>query len=196
MHPSRQFHHCPRCGKPITPPENGAPLKCAACKFQLYFNPAVAVAVFIQRDDGSLLLIRRAKDPGAGLLAPPGGFINMGECAESAVHREILEEVGIRLSELRFLCSQPNEYLFDGVTYPVLDLFFTAQPLETEGPCNPEEVHAVEWHPANTLQGGALAFQSMRAAWRVWLEADARISKAPSDGEDSLSPISSDRLTG
>jgi NADH pyrophosphatase NudC (nudix superfamily) len=184
MHPSRQFHHCPRCGKLITPPENGAPMKCAACKFQLYFNPAVAVAVFIQRGDGQILLIRRAKDPGAGLLAPPGGFINIGECAEAAVHREILEEVGVRLSELRFLCSQPNEYLFDGVTYPVLDLFFTAQSLATEGPCNPEEVHAVEWHPAKTLQGEALAFQSMRAAWQVWLEVDAKISKPPGDGED------------
>ena len=171
-------------------------MKCTACKFQLYFNPAVAVAVFIQRDDGSILLIRRANDPGAGLLAPPGGFINMGECAESAVHREIFEEVGIRLSELRFLCSQPNEYLFDGVTYPVLDLFFTAQPLETEGPCNPEEVHAVEWHPANTLQGEALAFQSMRAAWQVWLEANAKTSKPPGDGVHPLSPSSSDRLNG
>ena len=169
---------------------------CAACNFQLYFNPAVAVAVFIQRDDGRILLIRRANDPGAGLLAPPGGFINIGECAESAVHREIFEEVGIRLSEVRFLCSQPNEYRFSGITYPVLDLFFTAQPLETEGPCNPEEVHAVEWHPANTLQGEALAFQSMRAAWQVWLEADAKISKAPVVLSASAASISSDRLTG
>jgi NADH pyrophosphatase NudC (nudix superfamily) len=120
----------------------------------------------------------------------------MGECAESAVHREILEEVGIRLSEPRFLCSQPNEYLFDGVTYPVLDLFFTAQPLETEGPCNPEEVHAVEWHSAKTLQREALAFQSMRAAWQVWLEANAKTSKPPGDGVHPLSPSSSDRLNG
>ncbi|MCX6869508.1 MAG: NUDIX domain-containing protein [Verrucomicrobia bacterium] len=196
MHPSRQFHHCPRCGNPITPPKDRAPMVCAACNFQMYFNPAVAVAVFIQRDDGNILLIRRANDPGAGLLAPPGGFIDIGECAESAVHREILEEVGIRLSELRFLCSQPNEYLFSGVTYPVLDLFFTAQPLETEGAFNPEEVHAVEWHPAKTLQGEALAFQSMRAAWQVWLEADAKISKAPVLLSASSASISSDRLTG
>ena len=78
----------------------------------------------------------------------------------------------------------------------MLDLFFTAQPLETEGPCNPEEVHAVEWHPANTLQGEALAFQSMRAAWQAWLEANAKISKPPVDGATSLSPSSSDRLNG
>jgi 8-oxo-dGTP pyrophosphatase MutT (NUDIX family) len=152
---------------------------CAVCGFRLYFNPAVAVAVFIQRNDGSILLIRRAKDPGAGLLAPPGGFIDIGERAESAVHREVLEEVGIRICGLNFLCSQPNEYLFDGVTYPVLDLFFTAQPIETEGACDSEEVHAVEWHPATTLQGDALAFPSMRAAWRAWLEGCAGNARDP-----------------
>jgi hypothetical protein len=53
----------------------------------------------------------------------------------------------------------------------VLDLFFTAQPLETEGNCDPEEVHAVEWHPATTLRSESLAFPSMRAAWQTWLEA-------------------------
>ena len=90
-------------------------MTCTACGFRLYFNPAVAVAVFIQDALGRVLLIRRAKDPGAGKLAPPGGFIDLGERAEDAVHREVLEEVGLRLTHLRFLGSHPNEYLFAGV---------------------------------------------------------------------------------
>jgi mutator protein MutT len=145
------------------------PMVCAGCGFRLYFNPAVAVAVFIQREDGRILLIRRAKDPGAGLLAPPGGFIDIGERAESAVHREVQEEVGLRITALEFLCSQPNEYAFGGVTYPVLDLFFTAQALETEASCDPEEVQDLEWHEPSQLQGEHLAFHSMRAAWQEWL---------------------------
>jgi len=99
-------------------------MACMACGFRLYFNPAVAVAVFVQDAAGRVLLIRRAKEPGAGKLAPPGGFIDVGERAEDAVHREVHEEVGLRLTDLRFLGSQPNEYLFGGVLYPVLDLFF------------------------------------------------------------------------
>ena len=169
MHPSRQFHHCPRCGQPVDPPLTGAPLICTGCGFRLYFNPAVAVAVFIQREDGRILLIRRAQEPGAGLWAPPGGFIDIGERAESAVHREIFEEVGLRLRALRYLCSQPNEYAFGGVTYPVLDLFFTAQAISTEGATSAEEVHAVEWHEPHLLRGEDLAFPSMRAAWQEWL---------------------------
>ena len=144
-------------------------MSCAECGFRLYFNPAVAVAVFIQRADGRVLLIRRAKEPGAGLLAPPGGFIDIGERAEDAVHREVLEEVGLRITGLRFLCSQPNEYHYGGVIYPVLDLFFTATATETQAACDPEEVRAIEWHAAQELQGEALAFPSMRAAWQEWI---------------------------
>jgi NADH pyrophosphatase NudC (nudix superfamily) len=103
------------------------------------------------------------------LLAPPGGFIDIGERAESAVHREVQEEVWLRITALEFLCSQPNEYAFGGVTYPVLDLFFTAQALETEASCDPEEVQDLEWHGPSQLQGEHLAFPSMRAAWQEWL---------------------------
>lgn len=141
-------------------------MSCDGCGFRLYFNPAVAVAVFIQRTDGRILLIRRANEPGAGLLAPPGGFIDIGERAEDAVHREVLEEVGLRITGLRFLCSQPNEYHFGGVTYPVLDLFFIAAARETETSCDPGEVQAVEWLVPADIRVDELAFSSMRAAWQ------------------------------
>lgn len=160
-------------------------MHCTDCGFRLYFNPAVAVAVFIQDDDGRILLIRRAKDPGAGLLAPPGGFIDIGETAEAAVQREIREEIGLRLDAVRFLCSRPNEYLFGGVTYPVLDLFFTARALGPAGMADPEEVRAVEWHPPIRIRSEDLAFPSMREAWQEWLRANPAFATA-SPG-DSLS---------
>lgn len=181
MHPHRHFHHCPRCGKPVTAPDGTSPLHCLPCGFRLYFNPAVAVAVFLQDAAGRVLLIRRAKDPGAGRLAPPGGFIDRGERAEDAVHREVQEEVGLRLCELRFLGSQPNEYLFGDVLYPVLDLFFTARldPVSSaSGTCDPDEVRAVEWFMPADVRVGDLAFPSMRAAWQEWLRANPAFAAA------------------
>ncbi len=172
MHPHRHFRHCPRCGRSIVPPDGDRPLTCTGCGFRLYFNPAVAVAVFIQDPAGRVLLIRRAKDPGAGQLAPPGGFIDRGERAEDAVHREVYEEVGLRLTDLRFLGSQPNEYPFAGVLYPVLDLFFTARladPSVASGTVDPGEVDAAAWHAPGDVRAGDLAFPSMRAAWQEWL---------------------------
>lgn len=146
------------------------PFDCDACNFRLYFNPAAAVAVFIESDDGKVLMIRRAKDPGQGRLAPPGGFIDIGERAETAVGREIAEELGMRLSDVRFLCSQPNSYLFRDITYPVLDLFFTAKADGDSINHDPQEVISAEWHRIEDVRAEDLAFPSMQAAWRTFIE--------------------------
>jgi ADP-ribose pyrophosphatase YjhB (NUDIX family) len=167
MQPSLLFRHCPKCGVHRDLGGTANPFDCQACGFRYYFNPAVAVAVFIRREDGQVLLIRRAKDPARGRLAPPGGFIDIGERAETAVGREIAEELGIRLQEVRFLCSQPNQYLFREVTYPVLDLFFTATTPDRGTRPDPEEVSAVEWHPIPAVAVEDLAFPSMQAAWEI-----------------------------
>jgi NADH pyrophosphatase NudC (nudix superfamily) len=57
MKPSEFFHHCPRCGARQPAPPTGLHFDCAACQFRFYFNPAVAIGVFIRRDDGRLLFI-------------------------------------------------------------------------------------------------------------------------------------------
>lgn len=170
MSPAEFFLHCPRCAVriPDSTLSGSNPFDCAACGFRYYFNPAAAVAVFITRPDGRVLLIRRAKEPAQGRLAPAGGFIDIGERAEDAVGREIAEELGIRLENVRFLCSQPNRYEFRGVTYPVLDLFFTATTPDTELDPDPGEVSSADWHDPNSVCEADLAFPSMQAAWRTW----------------------------
>ena len=174
MTPASFYHHCPRCGARQEAPSSGNVFNCRHCHFRLYFNPASAVAVFITRADGRVLFIVRAKDPGRGKLAPPGGFIDFGESAEAAVHREIQEEVGLKLQNLRFICSHPNAYLFGGVTYPVLDLFFSAEAAgDTETPAL-EEVSAVHWLNPARVDPESLAFPSMQFAFRQWLAAGSR----------------------
>lgn len=170
MHPVESFHHCPRCGRP-TPRDTGRnPFHCDACGFHYYFNPAVATAVFIRQRDGKVLLIRRAKNPALGKLAPPGGFIDFGETAEQAADREVREEVGISLARLEFLCSAPNTYVYSGLTYPVLDLFFSAMTEEDEPRIDRDEVISWDWYPPHAVNAEELAFPSMQVAWREYLE--------------------------
>ncbi len=175
MHPSRFFHHCPRCGLKQAPPEGKAPFQCTACGFRYYFNAGSAVATFVTRADGRWLFIRRARDPGQGKLAPPGGFVDLGETAENAVRRELREEVGIELEQVEFLCSHPNAYLYGGITYPTLDLFFTATLADGSSPQALDEVTSVGWHDAAQIHTEDLAFDSMRAAWE-------RLMRRPGSG--------------
>lgn len=171
MQPFAFFRHCPRCGQAAGPPATvpvPCRFRCVACAFQYFFNPTVAVAVFLRRDDGRALFIRRAKDPGRGLLAPPGGFIDIGETAEDAARREVLEEVGLEFAELAFLCSAPNEYTYGEVSYPVLDLFFVARALSTNGRLAPDEVAECVWLDPIGVEPGTMAFPSMRNALRTW----------------------------
>lgn len=128
----------------------------------------MAIAVFIRRDDGPALFIHRAKDPGKGRLAPPGGFIDIGETAENAAPREIREEVGLELTELEFLCSQPNTYHYADVTYPVLDFFFTARAVNADAATALDDVAKCEWLDPLTVAPEAMAFPSMQAALALW----------------------------
>ena len=167
MKPSDFFQHCPRCGAHASAPCDRGPFDCAACGFRYFFNPTVAVAVFIARDDGRVLFIRRAKEPAQDKLAPPGGFIDVGETAEAAARREVREEVGLGLTSLSFLSSHPNTYHYRDVTYPVLDLFFTARAVG-EITVDAGEVAGVAWLDPRTVPLEEIAFPSMRAAWEQW----------------------------
>lgn len=165
--PRQHFHHCPRCAK--SPPDGGEPnrIECGACGFLLYFNPTVAAVAFAFREDGRVLFIRRAKEPGKDLLAPPGGFIDLGETAEVAVEREFREEVNVRLTGVVFLCSQVNQYCYRGVQYPVLDLFFTARAADPGAAEALDDVSGFEWRDPVGVSVDELAFPSMKEALKV-----------------------------
>lgn len=162
------FRHCPRCGVLVSGEATPRVFQCPACRFQYYFGSALAAAVFVQREDGRALFIHRARDPGKGRLAPPGGFIDPGEPAEEAARREVREEVGLECTGIRFLCSHPNRYAYEEITYPVLDLFFVARAVDADGARPLDEVHRIEWLDPRQVPPEDLAFPSMSAALRAW----------------------------
>jgi len=118
---------------------------------------------------GKLLFGVRKHDPGRGMLDLPGGFVNAGETAEEAVRREIREEVGIAIPEMRYLYSFPNRYPFRGMIYDTLDLIFLVhfdQPPEVKAADDLEEVM---WVARDDVELDRIAFDSLRKAVRQYL---------------------------
>lgn len=81
------------------------------------------VGAVVHHDDGRLLVVRRAREPGAGRWSVPGGRVEAGESDHDAVRREVLEETGLHVTVgLRVgTVALPGPDGVDGVTYDVRD---------------------------------------------------------------------------
>ncbi|MEQ1828138.1 MAG: NUDIX domain-containing protein [Pirellula sp.] len=126
MEISEAYRFCPICGTARLLVGEHRPFKCQSCRHTSFFGPVTAVGGVIANDKDQILLIERARDPGLGKLGMPGGFVDPNESADVALRREIREEVGIDVGNLTYLMTAPNTYLYNGVYYPVLDIYFHA----------------------------------------------------------------------
>ena len=91
----KRSSHCSYCGAAW--PEGAPwPRTCAGCGETSYLNP-LPVAVVLVPMDGGLLAVRRGIEPSKGMLALPGGYINLGETWQAAGAREVLEETGVSI---------------------------------------------------------------------------------------------------
>jgi ADP-ribose pyrophosphatase YjhB (NUDIX family) len=161
--------HCPRCGSPRAAPRSPQLLVCEACDLHLYFNPCAAAAAILLDDSGRVLLVRRAHEPAKDKLAFPGGFIDDGESAETALRRELREEIGMEVGPLHYVASHPNTYPYRGVVYATLDVFFTARVPDFAAAVALDGVAGLVVLPAAAVAEQDLAFESMRVAWRAFL---------------------------
>ena len=78
---------------------------CPQCKNTVY--PKICPAVIVAVHDGDRLLLTRYRGRPFKKYALIAGFNEIGETIEQTVHREVLEEAGVRVKNLRFYKSQP-----------------------------------------------------------------------------------------
>ncbi|MCL2132528.1 MAG: NUDIX domain-containing protein [Lentimicrobiaceae bacterium] len=121
------FRFCPFCGSGNFVWDGVKSHACSDCGKKLYTNEVGAVIALIYNADGELLLTTRKFNPAKGMLDLPGGFIDLGETAEQAVVREIKEELNLKVENLQFYGSFPNEYVYAGLTYFTIDIAFVCK---------------------------------------------------------------------
>ena len=101
----RRHGHCSVCGQVTEPNRGGWSRACNACGAEHY--PRVdPVVIMLAEHDGRLLLGRQPHYP-PGRYSALAGFVEPGESIEAAVARELKEEAGIGVGNVRYFCSQP-----------------------------------------------------------------------------------------
>lgn len=147
----------------------GKRFQCGACQFVYFHNVAAAVAAVITARDDLLLAVRK-HDPQAGMLDLPGGFVDPGESAEEALRRELLEELGIVIADLHYMCSFPNLYVYENVPYRTIDFFYAARLGKKPELRIGDDIAGYVWVPTNAVPYDKIAFESISSGIRCGLK--------------------------
>jgi len=99
---SRTHRFCGVCGSPTARLPGERAMKCTDCGHAAYPRVSPAMMVLVKRGP-AILLARHARGPRWSALA---GFLEAGESLEEAIHREVREEVGLEVKDLRYFASQ------------------------------------------------------------------------------------------
>lgn len=101
---------CAKCGAPTRPVSAGWATRCTGCGREEYPRTDPAVICLVHDDDGpngSHVLLARQPIWPPGRYSVLAGFVEAGESLESCVEREVHEEVGVHVRDIRYLGSQP-----------------------------------------------------------------------------------------
>ncbi|GHE35408.1 NUDIX hydrolase [Streptosporangium violaceochromogenes] len=135
-HATHEF--CPRCGSRTEVRAGGHMRVCPRDGSQHF--PRVDPAVIMLVHDGEdRCLLARGPQWQPGRFSVLAGFVEPGESLEHAVVREVAEEVGVRVTDPRYLGSQPWPFPRS------LMLGFVARAVSTEFVLDPEEIAEARW---------------------------------------------------
>lgn len=98
--------HCPLCGTPTVESNSGWTRTCPNDASEHYPRTDPAVIMLIH-DGADLALLGRGVQWGPGRFSTLAGFVEPGESLEVAVAREVFEEVGVQIRDVRYVASQP-----------------------------------------------------------------------------------------
>ena len=102
--------YCGRCGDKMIRVKEERALSCPSCGHRVY--PRIVPAVIVGIIDGDRICITRYAQ-GYGHNALVAGFVEIGETIEQTVEREVMEEVGLKVKNIRYYKSQPWGFVDD-----------------------------------------------------------------------------------
>ena len=134
---------CGKCGTPTQHKTGEHAMQCPACRLLVY--PRISPAVMVLVRDGEKLLLGRSPHFKPGVFSALAGFVEPGETLEECARREVREEVGIEIANLRYFQSQPWPFPNS------LMVAFFADYAGGEITPDPSEIEAAGWFSTDAL---------------------------------------------
>ena len=167
----RDHQFCGRCGTATEPVPGERGRRCPRCGLTAFPRLSPAVIVLIERGDQILLARGHQFQPGFyGIIA---GFVEPGESLEEAVSREVREEVGIEIADIRYFGSQPWPYPH------ALMVGFTARHAGGEIRLDERELAEAGWFGIDNLPRIPQKLSIARRLIDAWAARRGRVIEAP-----------------
>ncbi|MFH1207445.1 MAG: NUDIX domain-containing protein [Patescibacteria group bacterium] len=158
------FKFCPHCGAKYSRFQKKGMLRCSRCRYDFYQNSKPTVSVFLEDVQNRILLVKRAVNPKKGWWDSPGGFLEDGEEPRRGLFREIKEELGITLKEVRLLGVYMDTYRH-GYDLNTLNLIYLAK--IRSGALKPmDDINGYRWFRKNSIPWSRLSFRWLTKALR------------------------------
>lgn len=156
----RSHRFCGACGAPTV--QRGAAIArvCTneACRREHF--PRVSPVVIVAVERGDEILLGRSHHFPPGLYSVLAGFVDAGESAEEAAHREIFEETRLQIGDLRYFASQPWPFPHS------LMLGYQARYVSGEIVCAPDEIEDAAFFRFDRLPS-AFPLRATVAHWLI-----------------------------
>lgn len=142
----RSNRFCGRCGKPMVPDHKERMVHWECCGNMVYPKICLGVIVAVTNEN-KVLLTKYAQAPGrTANYALIAGFTEIGETLEETVQREVMEEVGLKVKNIRYYKSQPWSF-----SSTLLCGFFCEVGGDTEITLDTEELSVGEWFDRDNI---------------------------------------------
>ena len=148
MHWHARHRFCGVCGEPTDSRDAGHVRVCTSPACGAIHFPRTDPAVIMLVTHGERALLGRQSSWDAGRYSTLAGFVEPGESLEDAVAREVWEEAGVRLGEVRYHSSQPWPFPSS------LMVGFTAEALGDAIALDPDELEDARWFTRGELRRG------------------------------------------
>jgi NAD+ diphosphatase len=139
----RTHRYCGRCATPTRDKAGERAKECPACGYVAYPRVSPAMMALVTR--GRDILLARAHRFPPGMFSALAGFVEPGETIEDCLAREVREEVGVEVRDIRYFGSQSWAFPHS------LMIAFTAEYAGGEIRCEDAEIAEARWFAADAL---------------------------------------------